>query len=128
MTRYLSDRELLELAAMTLGYSTTHKLNRERQEMDPPVAALVVLKNGDFVSSAWNPLEDDGHAFRLMVALKLDVEFLGCEMHCGNESEVNADQQVAARRVIVRAASALGLQLLESTKTSSMTSLQKPVS
>lgn len=76
MTRFLSDWQLLEMAAIALGYSTIHELPRERHEKDSPVAALAILKDGELVSSVWNPLEDDAQGFRLMVDLKLDVRSL----------------------------------------------------
>lgn len=63
----------------------------------------------------WNPLEHDGDAFRLMVALSLDVAFDGD--HCvqidyfGSDGELYVVEQLvlgdpadAVRRVIVRTA------------------------
>lgn len=63
------DRELLELAAKAAGHDTSHPMNAERLDLDPPVMSLVVPG----VSTAWNPLTDDGDALRLAAALRLQI-------------------------------------------------------
>src|SRR5690625_1134478 len=68
-----SDRELLELAAKAAGYDTSHQWNADRMEMDPPVASLCIPG----VSTAWNPLEEDGDALRLAVRLGITISFWG---------------------------------------------------
>ena len=68
-----TDRELLEFAAKAAGYTTEHKWNAERLQLDPPVIALVVHENGELVSTGWNPLDTDGHALRLGAALRLHI-------------------------------------------------------
>ena len=69
----MNDRELLELAAKSCGYDTSHPWNADRLAMDQPVAALCI----DGVSTWWNPLEDDGHALRLAVKLHIGVRCHG---------------------------------------------------
>ena len=53
------DRELLELAAKTCGELTPSWYNNENYF--------------DGVLSRWNPLKDDGDAFRLMTFLNLEI-------------------------------------------------------
>jgi hypothetical protein len=109
-----TDRELLELAARAMGYTTNHRWNSERLEMDPPVISLVVHENGELVSTGWNPLRDDGPALRL--AVKLDIW-----IHPGDGAEVveaigitavrelaGDDRMAATRRSIVHAAAEIG--------------------
>ncbi|EIK96104.1 hypothetical protein PMM47T1_14130 [Pseudomonas sp. M47T1] len=71
----MSDRELLELAAKAAGLETGHPMNAERLALDPPVDSLLVMRFGELVSTAWNPLKDDGHALRLASHLGLNIEW-----------------------------------------------------
>lgn len=118
----MSDRELLDLAAKAAGYDTSHRWNAYRLRLDPPVAALCI----DGVSTGWNPLEDDGHALRLAVKLKLaifppegdDGDFAVASVPEGvlddfgetwiQENVKDGDQLAATRRAIVRAAAEIG--------------------
>jgi hypothetical protein len=75
--------------------------------------------NGEDRERVWNPLEDDGDALRLAVALRIDVKW-----HSGLDDSVFAgvaykqatqvrerlqgDNYAATRRAIVRAAAAMG--------------------
>lgn len=101
-------RRLLELAAKAAGYTTQHPWNDQRMLMQPPVPALLVFKNGQLLTTLWNPAEDDGAALRLAVVLGLfnDDDFI---------SEIRAiwaypsqDQQGDVRRIILRAAASIG--------------------
>lgn len=106
----MNDRELLELAAKAAGLEL---------DWDVPDGASPWLITGVGVdrgpATPWNPLDDDGDAFRLMVALSLDVAFDGD--HCvqidyfGSDGELYVVEQLvlgdpadAVRRVIVRTA------------------------
>lgn len=54
----MTDRELLELAAKAAGY-----------DYRPENGVIVV----DGIPGNWNPLDDDGDAFRLMVGIGMNV-------------------------------------------------------
>jgi hypothetical protein len=69
----MNDRELLELAAKASGLTTKHKWNAKRLEREPPIISLVTHRDDELHGTAWNPLEDDGDAFRL--AVKLEIRF-----------------------------------------------------
>lgn len=85
----MNDKELLELAAKAAGETfeeTWHGCN-------------------------WNPLENDGDAFRLAVKLEMTIDF--CEGKIWhNRIEIDfgggGDQNEHARRAIVRAAAEIG--------------------
>ena len=65
----MTDRELLELAAKAVGYATDHPWNKMRMGMEPQVISLCI----DGVRTAWNPLEHDDDALRLMVKLGISI-------------------------------------------------------
>jgi tRNA(Arg) A34 adenosine deaminase TadA len=111
----MTDRELLEKAAKAAGYTTRHKWNAERLLIDPPVIALVVHKEGELISTAWNPLTDDGDALRLAVKLHMDFTLSGKHAAVAQaginviaQEFCNGDPQAATRRAIVRAAANIG--------------------
>lgn len=68
----------------------------------------------------WEPLADDGDAFRLAVALNISISQSPFGVDCGNYGEGvtfegwGDDRLSATRRAIVRAASALGAKLCQS--------------
>lgn len=90
----MTDRELLEMAAKAAGLAFWHE-------------------NG------WNPLEDDGDAFRLAVKLEITLSHYGathvCETATGralaDEVDTTGDGYAATRRAIVRAAAEIGKKL-----------------
>ena len=98
----MTDRELLERAAHACGYDTSHRWNAERLTLDPPVDALCI----DGVSTGWNPLEDDGQALRLAIALGvLDLQWV---IASALQAECTlVAQRAYVRRAIVTAAAAL---------------------
>ena len=53
----MNDRELLELAATAVGYDISHSMNTERLMLTPSVDALLVRKDGKFVTTGWNPID-----------------------------------------------------------------------
>jgi hypothetical protein len=119
----MTDRELLEEAANAAGLTSTDDMRilwlakqaeqgRELSRLD--VAACIASHGGDF---GWNPLTDDGDALRLAVKLRLELGFGvpgrvyafkrgGFKEEAGEPIE--PDENAATRRVIVRAAAAIG--------------------
>lgn len=105
----MTDQELLELAAKAAGMSPASFDGRNVGWYNP--------RRG--TTGAWNPLVDDGDAFRLLVALSLDIEFDGptgmrvnyVDGHgrlCTVEQLVLEDLAAAVRRTIVSAAAEIG--------------------
>lgn len=102
----MTDQELLELAAKAAGVDFDgHSF----------------IKRDRYSSNVWDPLFDDGDAFRLMVALNLDIEFdgpTGMRVNyvdgggrlCTVEQHVLEDLAEAVRRTIVSAAAELGAE------------------
>lgn len=101
----MTDRELLELAAKASG------------ELTPSWYGNAAYFDG--VLQRWNPLTDDGDAFRLAAKLFMEVRFLngaawaepanGCN---GPFHEFEGESHAAARRAIVRAAAEIGKGML----------------
>lgn len=84
----ISDRELLNMAAQAAGIS---------RQWD----GTLVDKN--IPERPWNPIDDDGDAFRLMVKLRMWRE--SDEIHCVERVEDHGgDELSATRKAIVRAA------------------------
>lgn len=63
----MSNRELLELAAKAAGYESVEfvQISDDRFECHAWVS--------EFCCIAWNPIEDDGDAFRLAVRLRFQI-------------------------------------------------------
>ena len=121
-----SDRELLELAARAAGISVGtgaearfigehaslyfHNDSRNHPMCRPGTPPGNV---------PWNPLADDGDAFRLAVRLRLNVEHIGAYSQAGFRSKEPApsgtcahgnDPYAATRRAVVRAAAQVEAQ------------------
>lgn len=102
----MTDRELLEQAAVAIGGSYWHDARTFSDylvvEQDEPVK--------------WNPLADDGDALRLVVKLGIHLQFAmdfavsyAGSVHAKQFTERDgADPYAAARRAIVRAAAEIG--------------------
>ena len=117
-----TDRELLELAAKAVGYTTSHPWNAERLTFNPPVDALVVQDANGLVHTAWNPLDDSGAAMNLACDLGLRVfpiartatgaacsavgDVTGARL--SEVTDASFDTRAATRRAIVRAAAEIG--------------------
>lgn len=107
--RNLPDYRLLELAAVAFGLT-----------VDDTMRQLWRFEG----SSVWNPLTNDGDAFRLGVKLNLGFRPLAFHHQPSHEIEVslglttlvtekaNGDPYAAARRAIVYAAAEIGLVIL----------------
>jgi hypothetical protein len=98
----VSDRELLELAALALG--------RVSYDGKPDIGP-----DGD---QEWNPLDDDGDALRLAIKLNIDISFapesdsVVCE-HCKRCTlqSVDALDDFGTRRATVSVAAQIGRSL-----------------
>jgi hypothetical protein len=108
-----SDRSLLELAAKAAG------LWHPRYELSAAGHGNIYHNNGIDPSKFWNPLIDDGDAFRLAVQLGLIINFSPREdrrshtvvIHSGLsiiEESCDNGREAAARRASVGAAAAIG--------------------
>lgn len=101
------DTELLKLAAKAVGIDVSH-FCKERKAM----VVFAVDENENPDSDYWNPLTDDGDAFRLAVKLGFATSIctnytviLGIFSNGKNIREEHGDDPYAAtRRAIVRAA------------------------
>lgn len=105
------DQELLELAALAVGNNS--ELSDDLQAMHWHELQSM---------GAWNPLEDDGDAFRLMVSLGIEVNRVNCmkkticfySRHGAIiqfDEQSNCDPCASTRRAIVLAAAAIGERL-----------------
>jgi hypothetical protein len=109
----MTDRELLELAAIAIGRCVTGWSTTQGEE-------VAVLDDGSF----WQPLHKnritdcDGDALRLAVALgikdpiRIDIGSVATTVEFDNSDalalENGADRNAATRRAIVRAAAEIG--------------------
>jgi len=100
----MTDRELLELAAKAADIVAMPVYDYETK----------IASEALYLSNAkeWNPLTGDGDAFRLAVALQLDITFINSDVVVLNVSEGGGcDQYAQARRAIVRAAAEIGKEM-----------------
>ena len=98
----IDDKALLELAAKAAGYTL-----EDHYDDDQYYPWSVTID--DF----WNPLRDDGDAFRLMVTLKIDVSLYN---NCVSVNDApldfyGDDPCAATRRGIVEAAADIGKEM-----------------
>ena len=104
----MTDKELLEFAAKTAGYDF---ITVEEHDTGDWIAAWKGRESID-----WNPLTDDGDAFRLMVQLGMYLNIYTHSMHhtfaaaggVSAEEPHGDDPEAATRRAIVRAAAEIG--------------------
>lgn len=101
----MEDRELLELAAKAYG---------ARIEIPDDEDGVFVVREKDRNGFVWNPLKDDGDAFRLAVktgqALFTGLPHESATYACSSRSRCDFDGDPAAanRRVVVMAAAEIG--------------------
>lgn len=100
----MTDQELIEKAAKAAGYET---------RSDGEGGLTLTVRPG--VCRPWNPLEDDGDAFRLACSLKMDImqydeskdDYSSVSVNYMFDEECDEGSRAAAtRRAIVRAAAA----------------------
>lgn len=118
-----TDKELLELAALAAGLTHLNVWSEKITDHDSPHYGLPALHWGEFGGEAnsWNPLVNDGDAFRLAVKLNLDVTVFvvesGIEVQVYGDydespmpttEEFEKDGCSATRRAIVRYAAEIG--------------------
>jgi len=117
----MTDRELLELAAKAAGYSLKWGdvyivCDTDVDCTDQP---YVVSGQPDEADWYWDPLADDGDAFRLAVKLRIDVHHSTTMVVAERDTafdrfevgvaELKGDDDFSAtRRAIVRAAAEIG--------------------
>jgi hypothetical protein len=110
----MNDEKLLELAAKAAGIKLI--------QMPPGVyrnATGAKPENNAFGLPTWNPLTDDGDAFRLAAKLKLQVAFgtfkddecVGYQFGKPSIIETGENLEAAAREVIVRTAAEIGKEM-----------------
>lgn len=116
----MTDRELLQLAAKAAGYS-----HYEYVEADYRDGRKVTGHYDSLLEVCINPLTDDGDAFRLAVALNLDIwrrkwpsgnsyvaaQKIWCpqdSMYYDDGEAIGNNPRAATRRAIVRAAAEIG--------------------
>ena len=101
----MTDRELLELAARAAGIAL--EWNGNPEEWMPMYYEGKTYR-------AWNPLDDDGDAFRLAISCRLNITFIvrhNALEHIfveGNDADLGSDDCAATRRAIVLAAAEIG--------------------
>lgn len=106
----MTDRELLELAALAGGVVGTYD------------CGVIWYKNPFGDDAGFNPLNDDGDAFRLAVKLGFGISIplanKRTDVVCFSDIRVSAieahgDPYAATRRAIVRAAAEIGKRIKE---------------
>lgn len=107
-----TDRELLELAAKAAGIKATGWIGKSHEWFQ---GEGIAYNNEDDCLQCWNPLIEDGDAFRLAVRLHIGLLdcFIGCAVAIHNGCRTvqpggEDDPCAATRRAIVRAAAAIG--------------------
>jgi hypothetical protein len=98
----VSDRELLELAAEAAGLAW---------EWNACAGSIEHIPKGYRFYVKWNPLTDDGDAFRLAIKLNLLVEYFPDFESEMSDIRYSEDPQQAARRAVVNAAAQIGKSL-----------------
>ena len=112
----MTDRELLELAAKAAGMHTN--MWADVGELLPDKGGWVQFV-GQGTASVWNPLIDDGDAFRLAVKLGIEITpdfdaktvtgvIKAARTGAWEEVPFGNDPYDATRRAIVRAAAQIG--------------------
>ena len=103
-----TDRELLELAAKAVGHRVTFTKS-----------GLCAVAGDHSIGPSWNPLMDDGDAFRLAAALKISPRYYDGYVIGWTDGgsviakvvEYESDPYSSTRRAIVHAAAEIGKQM-----------------
>lgn len=115
MNAAMVDRQLLELAAKAAGHKWGKSIAEDRAA-NGSISLWLLPEDGSLGCTAWNPLENDGHALWLAVKLQMGILVDERTKKCaaavdeGNYlfEPMGSDPYAATRRVIVRAAAAIG--------------------
>lgn len=104
----MEDRELLEMAAKAAGLN--YKVTEDHVRL--------LVRGSDNLQRPWDPLSDDGDAFRLALKLQIKIEYVPemdsvmCSLPGSmGATSVAAIGDVELRYAIVQAAAQLGLTL-----------------
>lgn len=99
----MTDREMLEYAAKAAGLEGVYDTDFD----------MLVLFDSYVVPTMWNPLKDDGDAFRLAVKLELyDLDKILVELDIHERATSHhLDPCAALRLAITRAAAAIGKEM-----------------
>lgn len=116
-----TDRELLELAAKAVGIEYDVEASKPHSISGAWFGLWLVIRGepNEFTRRRWNPLTDDGDAFRLAVQLGMTVFCdkygdTGVTVDIGELRDTvvfeasDGDTYAATRRAIVRAAAEIG--------------------
>lgn len=99
----MNDRELLEAAAKAAGIPGAYVKDKRVCWDEGAFKVTGIYVDGD--EDIWNPLKDDGDAFRLAVRLQMKVDlYLGEINRTVGIDPADGDPCAAARRAIVIAA------------------------
>lgn len=111
----MTDREMLEMAAMAAGKTIDQETFGEYQDAH----GGMVVADGEH----WNPLIDDGDALLLAVRLRMCIDIRSDHTEvtppgdfCPESEEHENDPCAATRRAIVRAAAEVGRRTVEENK------------
>lgn len=104
----MTDRELLEFAAKAAGLNVHMEHQAKRDACGAGDVGLWIEG-----ATCWNPLIDDGNAFRLAVKLEMSVCVYATRTTvtgdgCFHEVYHESDSYATTRRAIVRAAAEVG--------------------
>jgi len=106
----MNDRELLEMAAKAAGITLRWIQGPNDDECIHPIRR----RDDGMCEVDWNPLTDDGDAFRLAIRLKMEVDFDDVRVAVRTRQGIKVledeggDLYAATRSAIVRAAAEIG--------------------
>ena len=111
----MTNRDLLELAAKAAGIEICGPIEKYIAQPNKEHIGGFLVRNDKGGDSAWNPLDDDGDAFRLSVQLSLHTQRYEGALYISHPGGwtiegVGDDPYAATRRAIVRAAAKIGRQ------------------
>lgn len=110
----MTDHELLEMAAKAAGVSAYWSTDGTIQARPLFVVSVIVATGTMPYEEEWNPLKNDGDAFRLAIRLKMEVDFDDVRVAVRTRQGIKVledeggDLYAATRRAIVRAAAEIG--------------------
>lgn len=109
----MNDKELLTLAAKAANIYGDYWRGGVFYVGYLKMGILQCVEGEEETAFTWNPLTDDGDAFRLAVKLCLSLDVAGRTTSCFRHdidgfTETSSDPYAATRRAIVRAAAEIG--------------------